>query len=109
MKTVFAVTALLLYSLAFGESCPTGQVYDDCNRTMTGMCIPGCRDVVQPQCPVGQIYNACLGPQFGPGACVKGCVPILAPPPDVTGPTGPDALCITAYCHPVTYLSLIHI
>jgi hypothetical protein len=73
MKTVFAVTALILCSLAFGgESCPTGQVYDDCNRTMTGVCTPG-------------------------------CVPVASPSPDVTGPTGPDALCVSAYCHPVAY------
>lgn len=67
MKTVFAVTALIVCSLAFGESCPTGQVYDDCNRTMTGMCTPGC---------------------------------VPAESPDVTGP---DALCVSAYCHSVAY------
>lgn len=49
MKIIFVVTALILGSLAFAdEQCPAGQMYDDCNRTMTSLCTPGCVGVAVP-------------------------------------------------------------
>lgn len=101
MKVIFVVTVLILSSMVYaGEQCLDGQFFDDCDRTTTGVCTPGCRAL--PTCPEGQIYNSCLGPQFGPGACTPGCVNVL-PPPASVGPVGPESLCITSYCHPVSY------
>ena len=72
MKKLF-LGMLFVPALAFAQTCPTGQIYDDCS-----------------------------GPQFGPGGCVLGCRGEAVAPP-ASGPFGPAELCINNACSPVTY------
>ena len=72
MKKVF-LGVLLAPMLAFAQTCPTGQTWDDCSA-----------------------------PQFGPGGCVPGCRGESVVTPG-TGPFGPSELCIHLVCSPVTY------
>jgi hypothetical protein len=51
-------------------------------------------------CPSGQTWNDCLGPQFGPGGCIPGCV---GTPNNPVNLSGPSELCILNQCKPVTY------
>ena len=53
-------------------------------------------------CPIGQTWEDCSGPQFGPGPCTPGCRGEVVVPPS-KGPFGPSELCITETCKPVTY------
>lgn len=74
MHSKLLVAALLMNSsLAFGQSCPDGQ-----------------------------IFNSCDGPQFGPGPCIPGCIVSGNPPPS-NEPTGPSELCIREECRSVAY------
>lgn len=75
LRSVLLVSVLSVPLLAFGQSCPTGQV-----------------------------YNSCDGPQFGPGPCTPGCYAIPGVnPPTSPEPTGPNELCITEPCQVVQY------
>ena len=53
-------------------------------------------------CPVGQVWDNCSGPQFGGGGCIPFCRDEAIVPPGV-GPFGPAELCINAACSPVVY------
>jgi len=73
IRSLFLV-AVSIPALSFAQSCPVGQVYDDCNHT-----------------------------SVGPGPCIPGCVASGNPIPPVDELTGPAELCIHEACQSVSY------
>jgi hypothetical protein len=55
IRSLFLVVAVSVSASAYSQSCPTGQVYDDCNHTSVGPgpCVPGCvaQEIAEPTGP----------------------------------------------------------